>query len=197
MAQELDLSAPFDPAVLLDRLAGRRGRPIELVPVAARPNLPCGLLVSTAEADYILYAADTSPLHRRHILVHEIAHLLFDHAGSAPITPVSSQALLPHLSPALVQRVLGRTGYDEPQEREAELLASLILSRAAKADAAAARPGSTPGLDTLLSAPPPSGAGPGLRAGFRTGFDAGSEGGSGGGGRDGGTGGGRDGGGRP
>ncbi|MEE1781759.1 ParH-like protein [Streptomyces sp. SP17BM10] len=164
MAQELDLPAPFDPAVLLDRLAARRGRPIELVPVAARPNLPCGLLVSTAEADYILYAADTSPLHRRHILVHEIAHLLFDHAGSAPITPVSSQALLPHLSPALVQRVLGRTGYDEPQEREAELLASLILSRAAKADAAA-RPGSTPALDTLLSAPPPSGSGSGSESG--------------------------------
>ncbi|MFJ9605970.1 ParH-like protein [Kitasatospora sp. NPDC101176] len=134
VAERLELPSPFDATVLLERLARRRGRPISLLPVAARAGTPCGLLVSTRETDYILYTADTSALHRRHILVHEIAHLLLEHAGSAPLGPVS--ALLPHLSPALVQRVLGRTCYDEPQEREAELLASLILSRASEADAA-------------------------------------------------------------
>ncbi|MFE3874122.1 ParH-like protein [Kitasatospora sp. NPDC059146] len=134
MAEQLELPRPFDPVVLLEQLAVRRGRPIELLPVPARPHAPCGLLVSTVEADYILYAADTGVLHQRHILVHEIAHLLLDHAGSAPLAPAA--ALLPNLSPALVQRVLGRTSYDEPQEREAELLASLILSRAERADAA-------------------------------------------------------------
>ncbi|MFH9347560.1 ParH-like protein [Kitasatospora sp. NPDC017646] len=141
MAEQLELPSPFDPVVLLERLAARRGRPIELLPVPARPHAPCGLLVSTLEADYILYAADTGALHQRHILVHEIAHLLLDHAGSAPLAPAA--ALLPSLSPALVQRVLGRTSYDEPQEREAELLASLILNRADRADAAD-RPGPGP-----------------------------------------------------
>jgi hypothetical protein len=40
--------------------------------------------------------------------------------------------LLPHLSPALIRTVLGRTVYSEPQEREAELIASLIHHRAAQ-----------------------------------------------------------------
>jgi hypothetical protein len=159
MAEQLELPRPFDPAVLLERLAARRGRPIELLPVAARPHAPCGLLVSTQEADYIVYAADTGALHQRHILVHEIAHLMLEHAGSAPLDPAA--ALLPHLSPALVQRVLGRTRYDEPQEREAELLASLILSRAARADAAGppgpapGSPGSLDALGVLLSVDAP------------------------------------------
>ncbi|MFD8707346.1 ParH-like protein [Kitasatospora sp. NPDC059648] len=146
MAEQLELPRPFDPVALLEQLAVRRGRPIELLPVPARPHAPCGLLVSTLEADYILYAADTGALHQRHILVHEIAHLLLDHAGSAPLAPAA--ALLPNLSPALVQRVLGRTSYDEPQEREAELLASVILNRADRADAAD-RPGPAPARGSL------------------------------------------------
>jgi hypothetical protein len=36
---------------------------------------------------------------------------------------------MPALPAALVERVLGRTIYTEPQEREAEIVASLILSR--------------------------------------------------------------------
>jgi IrrE N-terminal-like domain len=166
-AGQLDLPRPFDAAVLLEELAARRGRPIELLAVPARPHTPCGLLVSTLEADYIVYAADTGALHQRHILVHEIAHLLLDHAGSAPLAPAT--ALLPHLSPALVQRVLGRTSYDEPQEREAELLASLILSRAARPGGGgwaqpAAAPGPLDALEELLAARPGrggEGCGPG------------------------------------
>ena len=167
MAEQLELPRQFDPVTLLEQLAVRRGRPIEPLPVAARPHAPCGLLVSTLEADYILYAADTGALHQRHILVHEIAHLLLDHAGSAPLAPAA--ALLPNLSPALVQRVLGRTSYDEPQEREAELLASLILNRADRADTAGG-PGKTPAhgsldaLGLLLS----SGRGPQPADGERT-----------------------------
>ncbi|MEV7599020.1 ParH-like protein [Kitasatospora sp. NPDC089797] len=162
MAEQLELPSPFDPVVLLERLAVRRGRPIELLPVPARPHAPCGLLVSTVAADYILYAADTGVLHQRHILVHEIAHLLLDHAGSAPLAPAA--ALLPNLSPALVQRVLGRTSYDEPQEREAELLASLILSRAEREDAAD-QPGPAPARGSLDALGFLLGAGTGAGAG--------------------------------
>ncbi|WP_327069872.1 ParH-like protein [Kitasatospora sp. NBC_01302] len=122
----LELPAPFDAVRFIAGLAEQRGRPIELIPVSGRPNLPCGLLVTTDEADCILYAADTTPLHQQHILLHEAAHLICRHHESAPAT----QTLLPHLNGSLVQRVLGRTVYSEPQEREAELVASLILHRA-------------------------------------------------------------------
>lgn len=127
----LSLPDPFDIADFVDSLAACRGRPIELVPVTGRPNLPCGLLLTTADADYILYAADTSPLHQQHILLHEAAHLLCGHQDdSAGATlDAAARTLMPGLSPALVERVLGRTIYTEPQEREAEIVASLILSR--------------------------------------------------------------------
>jgi hypothetical protein len=166
--QALDLPAPFDEARLLDQLARRRGRPIELMPVPAAPDLPCGLLVATGRADYILYRTDTGPLHRRHIVVHEVAHLLFDHAGAAPLAQAT--ALLPHLSPALVQRVLGRTVYTEPQEQEAELLASMILSRVRRDAAGGPQGGAAPvpHLERLLEWPDPSpDAGPTAVAGPR------------------------------
>lgn len=134
----LSLPDPFDVAEFVRALAARRGRPIEMVPVTARPNLPCGLLLTTAGADYILYSADTTPLHQQHILLHEAAHLVCGHDTAAPVGGSGTDALLPHLPDALVHRVLGRTVYTEPQEREAELLASLIRSRAARDERAPA-----------------------------------------------------------
>jgi hypothetical protein len=126
----LELPVPFDAARFIGALAARRGRPIQLVPVVGRPQLPCGLLVTTDSADCIVYAADTTELHQQHILLHEAAHLICGHHESAPTAAAAARLLLPNLSSALVGRVLGRTVYSEPQEREAELLGSLILHRA-------------------------------------------------------------------
>lgn len=129
------LPTPFDAKALISRLAEQRGRPIELIPVAARPDFPCGLLVTTDRTDCIFYAADTTPLHQQHILLHEAAHLLCGHHEfTAALSAGATATLLPHLSDSLVQRILGRTVYSEPQEHEAELLASLIRSRAARDD---------------------------------------------------------------
>ncbi|GAA1945608.1 ParH-like protein [Kitasatospora viridis] len=126
---ELELPDPFDVTGFIRLLAARRGRPIELIPVTARPQLPCGLLVTTDRADCILYLADTTPLHQQHILLHEAAHLLCGHHEDPGTRLSAAEALLPNLSGALVQRVLGRTVYAEPQEQEAELVASMILHR--------------------------------------------------------------------
>lgn len=133
LADTLPLPVPFDLDRLIDAVAARRGRRIDVVPVATGPDAPCGLLATTDEVDYILYADDTSPLHRQHILLHELAHLLCDHHKTPAATAVESAELLTKLPPALVRRVLGRTVYSQPQEQEAELLASLILCRARRA----------------------------------------------------------------
>ncbi|MBM9508884.1 ParH-like protein [Streptomyces sp. KK5PA1] len=125
------MPTPFDAAAFIGALARRRGRPIELLPVPLLPHTPCGLLVTTARADYILYAADTTPLHQQHILLHEAAHLICGHDSATPAMSCAAEVLLPHLPTSLIERVLGRTVYTEPQEREAELVASLILTRAA------------------------------------------------------------------
>ncbi|WP_328461181.1 ParH-like protein [Streptomyces sp. NBC_00448] len=139
----LDLPSPFDATVFVGMLAGTRGRPIELVPVSSARDTPCGLLVTTDRADCIVYAADTTALHQQHILLHEAAHLICGHHETAPAASAAAQVLLPHLSASLVQRVLGRTVYTEPQEQEAELVASLILTRTAQA-AGSTRPAPPP-----------------------------------------------------
>ena len=176
IVDRLDLPRPFDAAEFIGLLALDRGRRIELIPVAARPNLPCGLVITTDEADLILYSADTSPLHRQHILLHEAAHLVCGHvdgatdaawvtdpadsidsfnsaAGAGAEAEMDSNAglgeLLPHLSAELVQRVLGRTVYSRPQEREAELVASLILYRVGRDGGSPPR---APGPPTRLEA---------------------------------------------
>ncbi|MFD3523511.1 ParH-like protein [Streptomyces sp. NPDC058653] len=128
LVDDLRLPDPFDAAEFVRGVAARRGRPIELLAVHARPDLPCGLLLTTEAADYLMYAADTTPFHQQHILLHEAAHLICGHQDKASLR-AAAQILLPNLHPSLVQRVLGRTVYSEPQEREAELVASLILSR--------------------------------------------------------------------
>ncbi|MGW3951213.1 ParH-like protein [Streptomyces sp. NPDC004752] len=143
LVEDLDLPSPFDTGVFIGMLARARGRPIELVPVTARPHLPCGLLVSTDGADRIVYPADTTLLHQQHIQLHEVAHLLCGHHETTPAASSAAEVLLPHLPASLIHRVLGRTVYTEPQEQEAELVASLILNRAAQLDrtgAAAASP---------------------------------------------------------
>ncbi|MGW4489103.1 hypothetical protein ACWEOE_35365 [Amycolatopsis sp. NPDC004368] len=135
------LPEPFDADEFVAGIAAGRGRPIELMPVNVPSDGPCGLLMSTARADYILYPTNTTALHRRHILLHEVGHLLCGHVGSdagaegAAIDVAVSRALMPNLSPELVRRVLGRTTYSEVQEQEAELVASLLAQRVAKVQA--------------------------------------------------------------
>jgi hypothetical protein len=131
LVAELDIDLPFDSAEFVARLARRRGRRIELVPINARSAAPCGILLSTDDADYLCYAVNTSPLHREHILLHEAGHLVCDHTGLSTVDAIPS-ALLPHLSGELVRRVLCRSSFDDAQERQAELFASLILHRAAR-----------------------------------------------------------------
>jgi hypothetical protein len=122
--ERLELPEPFDAEAFVDLLARERGRPIGLLPVAARPDVPCGLVVTTRAADWIVYCSDTSPLHRQHILLHEAAHILCGHT----------------------QRD------SEPDEREAELVASLILQRVSRRDRHRARAAGRPSkLNTLFA----------------------------------------------
>ncbi|MFC5919079.1 hypothetical protein [Streptomyces pulveraceus] len=91
----------------------------------------CGLWLSTETDDHIFFETRTSPLHQEHIVLHEIGHLLFDHQMLGDGDHAGIGALLPDLSPRLVQRLLARTNYSTRQEQEAEMLASLIRTHAA------------------------------------------------------------------
>jgi hypothetical protein len=135
VADAVALPEPFEAETFVARLAAERGRPIELMSVTAPEGAPCGLLMSTERADYILCPTTTTALHRQHILLHEVGHLLCGHTGAdgrvdgVALDAAAGRQLMPSLSPELVRRVLGRTTYTEVEEREAELVASLLAQR--------------------------------------------------------------------
>lgn len=122
---------PFDLPALLDGLARQRRKTITLfpLPAATSANLPCGIWLSTDHADYVFVDANTTPLHRDHIVCHEIGHIICNHGGNSVLSPELAAALLPSLNPSMVTRVLGRGGYSDADEQEAEMIATLILRR--------------------------------------------------------------------
>lgn len=64
------------------------------------------------------------PLHQNHILAHEISHIICDHPGSLELDQDTLRAI--GFDPTLVQRMSGRTSYTSEDEREAEVMASVI-----------------------------------------------------------------------
>lgn len=153
--RDLPIPDPWDERVFLADLARQRGRPIELRPVALPLGAPCGLLVGTPDADFIVHSGHLSQVHAEHIDMHEVGHLLLGHHGDAgdrsiaavaapagegggqaggPAAAVDEDlaaalaALLPALSPELIRLMLGRTVYQDREEREAETFASLLMT---------------------------------------------------------------------
>ena len=103
---------------------------VRAIPGPASRARPCGIWIATDDDDWIFVDQQTSPLHRQHIVLHELAHMLCGHAaGDLPENDMLRR-LFPDLSPAMVRPALSRTSYQSEPEREAEVLASLILTRA-------------------------------------------------------------------
>ncbi|MFC5218850.1 secondary metabolite protein [Streptomyces coerulescens] len=76
----------------------------------------------------MFYDPRTSVLHQDHIIAHEFSHLLLGHHESRPVSALAP-AFITSVNPATVQMMLGRTKYDEAEERDTELLASLLQRR--------------------------------------------------------------------
>ncbi|WP_433549170.1 secondary metabolite protein [Streptomyces sp. CA-294286] len=76
----------------------------------------------------MFYNPRTSLLHQDHIIAHELSHLLLGHHESERASAVDS-SLFPSLDPAAVRFMLGRTTYEEAEERDTERLASLLQRR--------------------------------------------------------------------
>lgn len=120
----LDVQQPFGLENLCLRLAECRGRPVHLRAIALRARAS-GAWLATDRADYVFYEKETSAFHQEHIILHEIGHMLADHKPVTIIADDVSQ-LLTHLDPALVGRILTRTGYSTNDEQEAEIFSSTV-----------------------------------------------------------------------
>ncbi len=109
-------------------LTVRRGRPV-LPEAAPLPSTIAGVWVANERTDYLFYAQDAPRPHQEHIVLHELAHLLCGHKSGPAQVELLRTLLFPHLDPTRVRSALGRARYDTRQEREAELLATLIEHR--------------------------------------------------------------------
>ncbi|MEU0398706.1 toxin [Streptomyces sp. NPDC006197] len=127
-----DLGIPRGSGIeeLCAEVSRRTGRPIRLAPVELESSSLHGLWIATSAADLIVYQANTSRAHQEHIIAHELSHILCEHGRAAGQKYGIPLELFPDLSPDLVQGVLQRSGYCERDEQEAELMASLLLTRA-------------------------------------------------------------------
>lgn len=128
----LRVPQPWDLADFLQQVTALLGKEIRLVPLPTdtAESLPCGLVVERAEDIVIAYDAHSSGYHADHIVLHEIGHLLLDHADSIidGTTRSTVEILFPSMDPDNVLRVLRRSDYDDLAERQAELFASLVMS---------------------------------------------------------------------
>ncbi len=124
------IPSPFTVEALCASVSRHRGRPVRLVELDFSTDIGCGRWIATDETDYICVDQAASAPLREHIVLHEVAHMLCGHRGI--LGPILSEFKL--LDPAMVLRVLGRTVYDDVEEREAELLASEIGSRVERHD---------------------------------------------------------------
>jgi hypothetical protein len=106
-----------------------RGRPLRFVAMSMEAPQPCGLWVATHAQDFIIYETCTSRPHQHHIIAHELAHMICCHRRVRALDDNGAQLLFPDLDPRLVHDMLQRSSYSEPEEQEAEMLASLILQR--------------------------------------------------------------------
>lgn len=134
--RSLDLPTPLSLEVLCERLGERRGRPLSMRFVGLPVPGPFGYWMATEESDTILVQSATTASHQFLIALHELGHVMAGHSsrrtdsGEPPPGSPSDetlQELLPDVPSWMIQGALHREIYDNDQEREAELVGSLIM----------------------------------------------------------------------
>lgn len=154
----LDIPLPFTPEQLCEKIAGMRDRPIHIHAmehIGSSNRAPCGAWISLESSDHIFVENATSPLHRAHIILHELCHMLLGHSciptdehEPPPLSDGRRRALAEVLSVEewagfplnRMVSLLGRTSYTHADEKAAEGLAGLIARRIREAEEAARNP---------------------------------------------------------
>ncbi|MFG1694052.1 hypothetical protein [Nonomuraea sp. NPDC049309] len=117
---------PFTLDAFLDRIRAERRRPLHMHDLPAEAaGAVTGLWFGTRRADHIFVAPGASGLLRVNIVLHEISHMLLTHGR---IGGDVEELLRRMIGPVI--GVNGRGRYETQWERDAEELATLILTRA-------------------------------------------------------------------
>jgi|SRR5690554_1212262 hypothetical protein len=87
------------------------------------------LWAKTPEADYILYDQHTHRIHQIHNILHEVGHIVLNHAGRH-LSDVLPPELLAHLQTIIREPICGQLRaarwMDTPEEQEAEAFGRLL-----------------------------------------------------------------------
>lgn len=130
----LDWPVPFDLDALLEQISVRRGKRISLYP-APLPRDGAGGLVIEREKDLVIvFDERLPPLQQEHVIMHEAAHVLFEHRGTSLEDLTGDE--MTELDPELVetaQQFVKRDGYSGAEEKVAEIAAALMWLRAGAA----------------------------------------------------------------
>ncbi|MFA7765874.1 hypothetical protein ACGFNX_23825 [Streptomyces sp. NPDC048723] len=87
---------------------------------------PFGVWIATGTSDYIVYQRETTKPHQDHIILHEVGHIMAGHESDEGDEDLLG-LMMPDIAPQAIRRALRRTSYDQDHEREAELVATIIL----------------------------------------------------------------------
>lgn len=124
LLRDLDVRPPIDVTELCRRLGVHRGRELRLMPYPLAVPGPFGVWFETDDVDVIAYQSQTSRAHQDHIILHEVGHIVAGHGGDS--TADEDEQVLPEIPQSSSLRRLRRTCYDVVNEREAELIASIL-----------------------------------------------------------------------
>lgn len=114
---------------IVEQISMLRNRPCDVVTFnpAEHPDAPCGAWLECRDRDVLVVSETAQGFYRDHVLAHELSHILLGHQADDALAQMLDAAL-PDISPNLIKRILGRHTYTDPQERDAETLASRILA---------------------------------------------------------------------
>jgi hypothetical protein len=124
----LALPEPFDLDMVCEVLATRRGRQIRLC-ATVLPRPLYGIWLTGHDADHILYEEATSAAHQHQIILHELSHLICGHRPHLRADDLAAASLAVTRHQFSTRMPMLRTTYSAADEREAELMATLLLAR--------------------------------------------------------------------
>ncbi|MGW1976489.1 hypothetical protein [Streptomyces sp. NPDC001889] len=150
----LDIQPPLSVTHLCAAFGESRGRRIELRPFPLPKPGPLGLWFELPQVDLVLYQQETTRLHQDHIVLHEVmGHILGDHGNDSPAGLAEQYGhMVPGVKASAIRRVMGRCSYDDGQECEAELAATIILEWASVLDHVSETPAEDPSVRRIHSA---------------------------------------------
>ncbi|WP_157129016.1 hypothetical protein [Nocardia amamiensis] len=135
LVERLQLQDGWTVDELVTSVERMRGRRIVRAPLPE--NAPVGLFglwLARPADDVVLYRKSSDPLMERHVVAHEVAHMLLEHGSrTSPGEPATSLVGVDvgrglGSSVSTMQAARGASAYDDECEYEAELLATLILT---------------------------------------------------------------------